>query len=116
MSHPVFDSYFSTLTESQKLSLEHIEKIVKTLVPEANEVISYGIPGFKYQGAYLLGFAAFKNHFSLFPTSGPIDALKPKLKAYKLARGTIQFTDSAPIPDSLIKEIINHRLSVINKE
>ena len=107
------DEYLHNLTEQERNALEHIRQIVREEVPSAEECSSYGIPGFKFNGKYLLGFAAFKGHLSLFPTSGPIAQLKDKLKGYKLAKGTIQFTLDNPIPDELIKEIIKSRLADI---
>ena len=68
----VVDDYLKNLPEPQKAELERIRKIVKQTVPEAEEVISYGVPGFKYKGKYLITFAAFKDHLSLFPGSAPI--------------------------------------------
>ncbi|NTU47014.1 DUF1801 domain-containing protein [Candidatus Roizmanbacteria bacterium] len=115
MTNSVFEGYFAKLDDSQKLELEKIRLIVNEIAPDATEVMSYGIPGFKYDGQYLLGFAAFKDHLSLFPTPGPIKALKHKLENYKTAKGSIQFTKNNMLPELLIKEIIKHRLSEIVK-
>jgi uncharacterized protein YdhG (YjbR/CyaY superfamily) len=115
MVNDIFKDYLAKTNETQKRHLERIIAIVKDIVPNANEVISYGIPGFKYKGQYLLGFAVFKNHMSLFPTSGPIENLKDKLKGFKTARGTIQFSDDNPLPEHLLKEIIENRLRGITK-
>ena len=109
------DTFLANLSDSQKSELERIRRIVHETVPEAKEVMSYGVPGFKYKDKYLVGFCAFKNHLSLFPTSGPIMALKDKLSGFKLAKGTIQFTEGNPIPEPLIKEILQNRLADISK-
>ena len=69
------DEYLHNLAQPERNALECIRQIVREMVPNAEEVISYGIPGFKYNDKYLLGFAAFKNHLSLFPTSGPTDGV-----------------------------------------
>lgn len=65
-----------------------------------------GIPGFKYQEEYLLGYAAFKDHLSIFPTSEPIEMMKEKLKRYKTTKGTIKFTLKNKLDKKLLKEII----------
>lgn len=114
-SKSVISEYLEKLAKPQKDELERIRHIVKQVVPEAVEAISYGMPAFKYAGQYLIGFAAFKNHLSVFPTPGPIDALKGKLSEFKLSKGTIQFTTDHPIPESIIKEIIVNRLNSITK-
>lgn len=37
------------------------------MVPDAEQCISYGVPGFKIDGKTIAGFAAFKNHLSYLP-------------------------------------------------
>ena len=109
----VLDDYLESVTQPQKNELERIRKIVKELAPEAEEVISYGMPGFKYHGKYVVGFAAFRDHLSLFPTAKPIAMLEKKLQPYKISKGTIQFTEANPIPEQLIKELVKIRLADI---
>lgn len=109
------DKYLNNLDQEQKLALQRIRSKVKEIVPEAEEVISYGMPVFKYHKKYLLGYSAFKNHMSIFPGSGPIDSLRAELKEYKVSKGTIQFTLDKPIPDYIIKQIIDYRVNEIDK-
>lgn len=106
--------YLDTLSQPQRDAFEHLRTIVKQMTPDAEESISYGMPTFKYKGKPLIYFGAFKNHMSLFPTPGPTENLKEKLRNYKVSKGTIQFTIDNPLSDSLIKEIILSRLSELN--
>ena len=109
------DEYLSKFAAPQKSELERIRKVIKQAAPDAEEVISYGMPGFKYQGKYLAGYNAFKDHLSFFPTAEPVDKLAAKLSAYKLSKGTIQFTLGNPIPAELIKDLVKIRLDNILK-
>lgn len=110
------DDYLAKLDAPQKVALERIRKIVAQTVPDAEQVISYGMPAFKYNGKYLIGYAAFKDHLSVFPASAPVAALKAKLeKQFKLSKGTIQFTVDNPIPESTVKELLHIRLDDIAK-
>lgn len=111
----VIDDYLKEVSGPQKQQLERIRQTVKQTVPDATEVISYGIPAFKYDNKYLIGFAAFKDHMSIFPASGPIAVLKEKLSNYKLSKGTIQFTIDNPVPKSIIVELVNIRIADISK-
>ena len=104
------DLFLSNLPDPERNELERIRGIIRAEVPDAEEVISYGIPAFKYQDKYLIGFCAYKKHLSLFPTSGPIEEYKEQLGAYKLSRGTIQFTLSTQIPEKLIIQLVRSRL------
>ncbi len=111
----VIDDYLNKLNNSEKAEFERIRAIVHRTVGDAEQVISYGMPAFKYKGKYLIGINSFKDHLSLFPTSEPIDVLRVELKNFKLSRGTIQFTLDKPIPENLIKKIIKVRVQAINK-
>jgi len=109
------NDYLTKLDPEQKAQLEKIRQFVKQEVPDAVEVISYGMPGFKYKNHYLLGYAAFKDHLSLFPTSQPIAELDKRLAKFKTSKGTLQFTKEDPIPEPLIKEILESRVKSISK-
>jgi uncharacterized protein YdhG (YjbR/CyaY superfamily) len=109
----LFEKYLSELPDTQRLELERIVRIVRNIVPNAEETYSYGIPTFKYKGKHLLGLAAFKNHMSLFPTSGPVGVIKEELAEYKISRGTIQFTSENTLPEKLVSKIIMVRMEDI---
>lgn len=102
----VIDKYLEHIDPDQRAELERIRKVAKQVVPDAEETIGYGMPVFKHNKKYLIGMCAFKKHLSIFPGSGPIDALQDKLKKYKTSKGTIQFTTDNSIPDALLKEIV----------
>jgi uncharacterized protein YdhG (YjbR/CyaY superfamily) len=111
----VIDEYFAKLDEANRAELERIRKIVNATVPEAEEVISYGMPAFRYKSRYLIGFYVYKNHLSLFPTSKPIESLKNKLDDYKLSKGTIQFTLDNIIPESIIRKLLLYQIENIDR-
>ena len=112
----VIDEYLADVTPTQKTALEHIRKTVKQHVPDAEEVISYGMPTFKYRGKPLLHIAAFKDHLSVFPTADPKLLKIDGLATFQTSKGTLQFTEDNPIPDTIIKEIVEVRIESINDE
>ena len=101
------DAYLNALPEDQKSALAHLRQLIKTTALKAEEVISYGMPAYKYHGM-LVYFAAFKAHCSLFAVNN--DAFHEELENYKTSKGTIQFTPEKPIPDDLVKRIIQFRM------
>lgn len=104
------DEYLEALPQEQRIALEKLRKTIKSLVPKAEEVISYQIPTFKYNGK-LVAFAAFKDHCSFFPLNSTlIKELSEDLKDYKTAPGTIQFTVNKPLPAALVKKIVVARM------
>ncbi len=108
------DDYLAKIEPAQRKELERVRKIVKQAVPDANEVITYGIPGFKYKGKYLLAYAGFKNHMSVFPGAAATASTMSKLKGYKLSKGTVQFTLDKPLSEDIIIEMVETRLRAIS--
>jgi uncharacterized protein YdhG (YjbR/CyaY superfamily) len=108
------DEYLEDLSDSQRAELERIRRIVWNRVPDVEEGRSYGMPAFRYKRKPLLGFAARKDHLSLFPFSPHVvDAVKDRLAGYDLSKGTIRFTEAKPIPEDVIWKIIDLRLKEI---
>jgi uncharacterized protein YdhG (YjbR/CyaY superfamily) len=105
------DEYLANTPEPAQSTLKHIRALIRSVVPaETAEVISYGIPMFKYRGM-LVGYAAFKKHCSLFPTgSGVLDRFEKELKGQRVSKGTIHFTPDRPLPDALVKKIVKARV------
>jgi uncharacterized protein YdhG (YjbR/CyaY superfamily) len=59
----------------------------------------------------LVGYAAFKDHCSLFPTgSGAIARFAKELKGFSTSKGTIRFSPEEPLPDGLIRKIVRARV------
>jgi len=105
------DDYLAALPEEPRAALEKLRKTIKAAAPEATETISYQMPTFKDQGRFLVSYAAFKNHCSLFPASGAVmEALGEELKPYFSGKGTLRFTADKPIPAALVKKIVKARL------
>jgi uncharacterized protein YdhG (YjbR/CyaY superfamily) len=107
------DEYLAGVPEPARTTLNKIRATIQSVVPaEATEVISYGVPTFKYNGP-VIWFAAFSNHCSVFPTAAVIEQFKDELKAYKTSKGTIQFPVDKPLPASLVKKMVKARLAEI---
>ena len=89
------DEYAQRLTPRQRDHFERVRGIVRRLVPDAEETISYGIPTFKHRGKYLIYFAAHKHHMSVYPTIGAVEPTTG-------TKGTFQFTEADPVPEDVI--------------
>jgi uncharacterized protein YdhG (YjbR/CyaY superfamily) len=104
---PNVDAYLDALPEKQKSALTHLRKIIRETAPTAEEVISYGMPAYKYHGM-LVYFAAFKKHCSLFAVNN--DVFEEELLDYKTSKGTIQFLPEKTLPDELVRKIVKFRM------
>jgi uncharacterized protein YdhG (YjbR/CyaY superfamily) len=104
------DEYITTFPEDVQGVLEKIRRTIRKTVPAADETISYQIPTFKLDGKYLVYFAGYKNHVSLYPIPSGKEILK-ELAPYKAGKGTVRFPLDEPIPYDLVKKIVTFRLS-----
>jgi uncharacterized protein YdhG (YjbR/CyaY superfamily) len=115
-SPTTIDQYLATVPEPQRATLQELRASIHAAAPrEVTEVISYGIPAFKYKQV-LVWFAAFADHCSFFPTARVIAQFQSQLKPYKLSKGTIQFHIDKPLPASLIKKIVQARFAHIESK
>jgi uncharacterized protein YdhG (YjbR/CyaY superfamily) len=86
--------------------LKQVRGIVRKAVPAAAESISYQIPTYKRNGRPVIYFAAFKEHFSVYPSNARlVAAFKDQLAGYEMSKGTIRFPLSEPVPVKLIEGI-----------
>jgi uncharacterized protein YdhG (YjbR/CyaY superfamily) len=104
------DRYFGSLPEESRAALESLRKVVRDIVPDAIETISYGVPTFKLNNRMLVSYAGFKNHCSFFPGAGPIEAHKDELKNFPSSKGTIRFTPDRPLSPALVKKRVKTRM------
>jgi uncharacterized protein YdhG (YjbR/CyaY superfamily) len=89
--------------------------IIKTVLPEAQEKISYGMPCF-HRKQNVVYFAAFKNHIGFYPTASGVKAFEQELVGLKFSKGAIQFSLDKPIPKELIQKIVLFRLEEIDSK
>ncbi|MBI1333669.1 MAG: DUF1801 domain-containing protein [Armatimonadetes bacterium] len=102
------DDYLESVpSDAARSALEGLRSVIRAEIPDAEEVISYGMPMYKHHGM-VVGFAAFKKHCSLFPGHTVADFSK-QLEGYKLSKGTIQFDPASPLPEPLVRAIVRAR-------
>ena len=97
--------------DRQRATLEDVRRTIRAAAPEATEAISYQMPAFKQRGRFLVSYAAFRDHCSLFPASYAVmEALRTELEPYVSGKGTLRFTVEDPIPAELVTRIVELRL------
>src|SRR5947207_14163277 len=100
------DEYLRALDPEKRAALTKLRKAIKAAAPEAEECISYQIPAFRLDGKMLVWFGAATNHCSFFPGARPIEVLKGELAGDKTSKGTIRFPATSPLPDTLVKKLV----------
>ncbi|CAN5658612.1 hypothetical protein BH11BAC1_BH11BAC1_26020 [soil metagenome] len=101
------DDYISAQSPEMKPKLELIRQTIQKLVPEAEEVISYGMAAFRYHGM-LAYFAAFKNHYSFFFGPAVTKAFLKDLVSYETSKATIKIPKEKAVPVQLLKRLTKY--------
>ena len=104
------DDYIARFPEDVQKILTKVRTTIRKAAPGAEETISYQIPTFKLNGTYLIYFAGFKNHISLYPAPRGAEEFKKELAAYEGGKGTVRFPLDETIPFDLIKRIVKFKV------
>lgn len=100
----------ASVPEPARIALEKLRQLIRDIAPMAEEVISYGIPAFKYEGM-LVGFGAARNHCGFYVMSpATMEAFQQELEGYDTATATIRFPVDKPLPAALIKKLVKARI------
>lgn len=102
------DLYIENTLEPARTRLKKIRQTIKKLVPEAEELISYQMPAFKFHGP-LVYFAAYEKHIGFYATPTGHAEFKKELSVYKQGKGSVQFPLNEPLPIELITKIVKFR-------
>jgi len=114
MAASTVDEYIAALPDDVRPTMEQLRATVLAAAPNAAEVITYGMPGLRSQGRFLVSYDAYKDHYSLFPGSEEMaDAVGDDLRPYLAGRGTIQFPKGQPIPLDLVTRVVKQRLDEV---
>jgi uncharacterized protein YdhG (YjbR/CyaY superfamily) len=116
MSHDPIDDYLARVEEPKRSTLEQLRRTILEIVPEAEECISYQVPAFRVDGKVIAGFAAFKNHLSYLPFSGSVlNKLTEELDGYDKTVSALHFPVDRPLPEALVKKLIDVRLRELRR-
>jgi uncharacterized protein YdhG (YjbR/CyaY superfamily) len=99
--------YIAAQPQATQRVLRSVRSAIRKAIPEAEEVISYGIPAYRVRGYITLYFAGWRDHYSLYPVNARlVAALKPQSASYEVNdKGTIRFPLIEPVPVKLIAAI-----------
>ena len=105
-------AYFDSLPPAARTHLQKLRATIRSTVPAAEEVISYGIPAFKLDGRILVWYAAWKAHSSLYPIGRSLlRAHGDGADQYDSSKGTIRFPLTKRPPVGLIRRLVRARVA-----
>ena len=100
--------YESQLSGIAKERFRELRDLLKTIAPEAKEVLKWGKPVFESK-TILFAYSSHKNHLSFIPTGPALLPFQKELQSYTTKQDSIQLPHNEPFPADLIKKIATHR-------
>ncbi len=111
MSEQELDAYLADVEEPKRATLQQLRETIRSIVPAAEEGMSYGCPAFRLNGKVIAGFAAFSNHLSYLPHSGSVlGKLQKDFEGYGGTKSALHFPVDRPLPKPLVKKLIDVKL------
>jgi uncharacterized protein YdhG (YjbR/CyaY superfamily) len=106
------EAYFESLPDEEREPLQKLRQTIAAAAPEADEGITYSMPGFLLDGHGFVAYAAFKDHYSFFPMSSEaVERHRDELGSRVTGKGTISFEYDRPLPTALVKKVVRTRLA-----
>ena len=101
------DAYIANAPEPFQPLLEHLRSVLKSALPDAEEVISYDMPGFRVGDEIVVGYAAFSKQCGLYCAPAAISECAGALSeaGLRTTKTGVTFTPKRPIPDDLITRL-----------
>lgn len=100
------DEYIAACPPESRAYLQEIRKLIRALVPDAKEKISYQIAAFERNGKNIIHFAGWKKHVSLYPVPAGSEAFGRQIAKYVDGKGTLKFPLDEPLPLKLIERVV----------
>jgi len=106
------EAYLSGLGAPAREVVEGIRATARGAAREADEVIAYDMPALRLDGRFLVSYAAYRRHYSLFPWNPFVIAQvgEAELRPYMAGKGTIQFPIRQPVPLDLVRRVVEARV------
>jgi uncharacterized protein YdhG (YjbR/CyaY superfamily) len=106
------DEYLAPLSSEKRAALSKLRKTVRSIVPKAEECISYRVPAFRLDGTVIAGFCSTAKGCSYFPFSGStLGTLAADLQAYDQTKSSLHFHPDKPLPATLVRKLIKARIA-----
>ena len=101
------EEYIQTRPPEAQATLRRVRRVIRNALPGAAEVISYQIPTYKLNGQYVIYFAGWKAHYSLYPVSDRVvSSFKKDIAPYRVSKATLRFSLAEPVPVRLIERVV----------
>jgi uncharacterized protein YdhG (YjbR/CyaY superfamily) len=106
------DAYLASLDPVRRAALSKLRRTLRSILPAAEECMSYGLPAFRLGEGVVAGFAATKTGCSYYPFSGlTLGALADELSGYRQTKSALHFQPDRPLSTTLVRKLIETRMA-----
>jgi uncharacterized protein YdhG (YjbR/CyaY superfamily) len=111
---PRVDAYLEALPADQRELLGALRRRIAALAPDAVETFAYAMPAFRLRSQYLVSYAAWKRHCTVYPVGEELLAtFANELRGYGRSKSSLHFTSQQPLPDGLLEDLVRARVAAI---
>ena len=100
------DDYVEALPDDVRPVMEEVRRVVRHVVPDIGETISYQMPTFVLDGMPLVHVAAWKKHLGLYPLPPMDGELAEQVEPYRGAKDAMQLRYDRPVPYGLVERVV----------
>ena len=113
---PRVDAYLDALAPEQREPMQQLREDVAGLAPDAVETIAYGMPAYRLDGKFLLSYAAWKKHCTVYPIDDPLLARHAAdVAGYTSTKGGLHFSSEKPLPPALVEDLVRGRVEAVRR-
>ena len=103
------DEYIAAQTVEAQARLGELRAIIRDTIPEAQEIISYGMPAYRLPVGVVTYFGAAKKHCALYGLVP--EGFADELGGYRRSKGAVRFPLDRPIPADLVRKMVLAKLA-----
>ncbi|MFO0598745.1 MAG: DUF1801 domain-containing protein [Myxococcaceae bacterium] len=112
---PTVTAYLARLSPKARAAVKAARAVVLRANPDVEEVLSYGILGFKMRGRTGVFLAGWDDFISMYPvTAGVREVLGEQLKPFAAGKGTLRFPLAKKLPSALIAKVVKVRTAEVD--
>jgi uncharacterized protein YdhG (YjbR/CyaY superfamily) len=107
--------FLDAVPNPSRAALLALRETIRSIGPDLDERIGYGVPAFYYKKRPLVSYGATSRHCAFYVQSPMvIETHRAELEGYDLSKGTVRFQPDQPLPTALVEKLVRARMAEID--
>ena len=116
-NNPTVDAYIAKAPDGARAKLRAVRRIIREVVPDAEEVFSYSMPGYSYPGhpykGMVVWFLLRSSYIGLYVRPPTIRSNRSLLKGYVTTKSAVHIPIDGPLPKRLIQTLVRANAKIV---